>query len=137
MFPLIFWFLVGIFFGFWGMALGRERTPGAGGGFALGLFLNIIGLLVLVCLPKIKEKEADSVAYESILQSSISQERALDSDNSNASNLKECPYCWELLEANASICKFCNHEISNVPENTPVFPEPEDLVIEQKMECDV
>lgn len=120
-----------------GIRLGKERTPGEVGGALLGLFLGILGILVLICLPKIKTDEEASSSNTPSFQpqtksvSSQETEKAYQTFISEDS-LKECPYCFESVPKQARYCQYCKHNISYVPDDAPVFPAPEDLMIEAK-----
>ena len=57
--------------------------------FILGLVFNFIGLIVIACLGKVEKLGRD---------------------------LKKCPYCAELVQKDALVCKHCGRDISDVIE---------------------
>ncbi len=120
-----------------GIRLGRERTPGEVGGALLGLFLGILGILVLICLPKIKTDEdvTSSSTPPSQPQSKSVMPQKIETASQafiSQDSIKECPYCFEPVPKQARYCQYCKHNISYVPDDAPVFPAPEDLMIEAK-----
>ena len=52
-------------------------------GFALGFFLGFIGWIIIALLPP----------------------------DYKAMNKKQCPYCREWIDADASVCPHCHHEL--------------------------
>jgi hypothetical protein len=51
---LIFLGLI-VVFPIWGYNVGKERTVGAIGGLFLGLFLGLIGILIIYCTNKVNQ----------------------------------------------------------------------------------
>ncbi len=133
LFCLIIWIICG----FIGMKLGEERSIGKGGGALLGFFLGIFGVLILICMQKSQPDNKTSYSVNPSLQpqpipmtppKTEAPTQAFFAEDS----IKECPYCFESIKKQARYCEHCKKDISYVPDNTPIFPAPEDLVIETK-----
>jgi len=82
--------IVWVICAFIGMGIGKSKGKG-GAGFALGLFLGPIGIIIIAVMKE------DTVAVESA---------AIASGGS-----RKCPYCAELVKAEALICKHCGKEL--------------------------
>src|ERR1700716_71237 len=85
-----------VILGFVGAGIGRDKGL-AGPGFLLGFFLGLIGLVVIAVLQPSQER-----------LDRASRERGM----------MRCPHCKEFMRQGATVCHYCQREISFV--ETPV-----------------
>lgn len=135
--------LICIFCAALGAGMGKERSPGMGGGALLGGLLGIFGIIILLCLPKVKSENSYSESSitepfpkgafgGSVSSLATTQPRQPHAIERLSKSLNECPYCFEPVSKQARFCESCKHDISFAPDDTPVFPAPEDLIIEKQ-----
>lgn len=83
--------LMGIVCGAIAANIMKSKGRSGGSGWALGLFLGIIGLIIAAVLPNDEE--------------GIQQKRL------ETGNFKQCPYCRKVIDRQASICPYCRSKI--------------------------
>ena len=83
--------IAGVIFGTFTQALATSKGYDKKYFFWIGFLFNIIGLLFVMGL---KNLESDP------------------SYNSSNAATKKCPFCAELIKAEAKVCRYCNREIS-------------------------
>ena len=85
----IFWTVLiiqGIIFGGFCAFIASQKNRDSGSWFFLGFFFSILAVLALIAIPK--ENSAD-------------QPEAI----------RKCPFCAELVKAEATICRFCQKDL--------------------------
>ena len=89
---------------FIGMAVGNSKGRG-GLGFLLGLVFGVFGLIVIAVLGPTPEAQA-----RRDLQVAAAA-RALDSSE----RLRPCPWCSELIQPAARVCRYCRRDVALPP----------------------
>lgn len=84
--------VVGVICAFVGGLLSFSKGHSFGLGFGLGFLLGIIGLIIVVALPK--------------------NEKALEERSLAAGTSKKCPYCAEIVKNEAVVCRYCGRELT-------------------------
>ncbi len=85
-------FVTGIICSFIGGSINSSKGRSYGEGFAFGLFLGFIGLIIIAILPK--------------------NEYAIEQLKLSDGTSKICPYCAEIIKREAIVCKHCGKDIS-------------------------
>jgi hypothetical protein len=70
------------------IAKGKGR---GGAGFALGLFLGPIGLIICFFLKENRDVVVEKATTEG--------------------GMKKCPFCAELIRQEATVCRYCNKDL--------------------------
>jgi hypothetical protein len=89
-----FWIICGLLAGYLYGKRGRSQVVGCLGGFLLGP----LGIVLALVTP------ADRTAL-------ARKERELEAEKLRRGELKQCPYCGELIRPEAMVCRFCGREI--------------------------
>lgn len=63
--------------------------------------------------------------------SSFSKRKSSQTTTQSLNTFKQCPYCFESIKKQSKFCEYCKHNISYVPDDVPVFPSTEDLIIDK------
>jgi len=83
--------IVGAICAFIAGGISSSKGRSYSGGFFVGLFLGIIGVIIVSILPK--------------------DEEALEEKMLMDGTKKECPYCAEIIWIDAKVCRYCRREL--------------------------
>jgi uncharacterized membrane protein YeaQ/YmgE (transglycosylase-associated protein family) len=96
--------VLGIVTGIIGKWIAKKKGRSEGEGFWLGFLLSIVGLIIEGVLPKITKP--DPVTLSSWIES-----RLFDASESDGRPRRKCPFCAEMILAEAGVCRFCQREV--------------------------
>ena len=112
---LIFWSAVGAAVGY---AIGNPRGRGEVGA-VLGLFLGVLGWVIILLLPSTPEAEAARL----LEVDSAARGAAPAGPLLGSASLRTCPWCAETIQSAAILCRFCGRDVD--PIHTAALPADE------------
>jgi uncharacterized membrane protein YeaQ/YmgE (transglycosylase-associated protein family) len=95
--------VLGVISGAIGAAIGSRRGR-VGGGFLLGMFLGIVGWIIVALMSPTAEYEARRSAQIAAL---VPRPPVRGSQRD-----RPCPWCGEDIKKIARICRFCNRDVA-------------------------
>jgi hypothetical protein len=105
----IIWVICAVISGAIGSAKGRT-----GMGWGLGILLGPLGLLIVAVVPaEVKNVEAAAV---------------------QSGEGKKCPYCAEIVKAEAIVCKHCGRDLPAIQVSETPIENPAAIPVAQKIE---
>ena len=101
---LLFVIVLGIVTGIIGKWIAKKKGRSEGEGFWLGFLLSIVGLIIEGVLPKITKPDP-------VRRSSGIDSRVFDASAGDGRPRRKCPFCAEMILAEASVCRYCQRDI--------------------------
>src|SRR5689334_19654363 len=99
---VVIWLIVAFVCGLVGSAIGSGKGR-QGAGFALGALFGIFGILIIAVMSPTPEAQAEMNEEVAAAQAQLAQ-----ATGRNESTLRRCPWCAELIQPAAKICRYCN-----------------------------
>jgi len=96
--------LLGLVTGAIGYRIAESRGRPGAEGFWLGFFLNFLGIIIELLLPRIERTQIFIPEFE---QPQVPQRGLRLIVNRRERPFRECPFCAEIVLAEASVCRFC------------------------------
>jgi len=107
---LLLWCGVG---GVIGYAIGNSKGQGVLG-FWLGLFLGVIGWILVAFSPPSDEVLAERAAATTVLHAQVEQVEA-------QRILRPCAFCAEMIQPSAIVCRYCGRDVEPINEPPPLI----------------
>jgi hypothetical protein len=101
---LLFAIVLGIVTGIIGKWIAKNKGRSEGEGFWLGFLLSIVGLIIEGVLPK--TAKPDPVQRASGIDGPV-----FDAPAGDGRPRRKCPFCAEMILAEASVCRYCQREV--------------------------
>jgi MFS family permease len=98
---LLFWSVVG---GILCAVIATSKNHSAGWAW-LGIFLGLIGVLIVACFSRRPAPETQYTRAERMER----HRREWEAEQAIIKNSRKCPMCAELVKAEARVCRFCGH----------------------------
>jgi hypothetical protein len=97
--------VLGVVTGIIGKWIAKKKGRSEGEGFWLGFLLSVVGLIIEGVLPAIAKP--DPVRWSSRSDSQLFDTSAIDERPR-----RKCPFCAEMILAEASVCRYCQREVA-------------------------
>ena len=96
--------ILGIVTGIIGEWIAKKKGRSAREGFWLGFLLSFVGLIIEGVLPKISKPDP-------VPRSSRIDDRVFDASASDGRPRRKCPFCAEMILAEARVCRYCQRDV--------------------------
>jgi uncharacterized membrane protein YeaQ/YmgE (transglycosylase-associated protein family) len=96
--------ILGIITGIMGEWIAKKKGRREREGFWLGFLLSFIGLIIECVLPKLSKPDP-------VTQSSGIDGRVFDASASDGRSRRKCPFCAEMILAEARVCRYCQRDV--------------------------
>jgi uncharacterized membrane protein YeaQ/YmgE (transglycosylase-associated protein family) len=100
--------ILGIITGIMGEWIAKKKGRREREGFWLGFLLSFIGLIIEGVLPKLSKPDP-------VTQSSGIDGRVFDASASDGRSRRKCPFCAEMILAEARVCRYCQRDVPQSP----------------------
>jgi hypothetical protein len=96
--------VLGVVTGIIGKWIAKKKGRSEGEGFWLGFLFSVVGLIIEGVLPAIAKP--DPVRWSSRIDGQLFDAPAIDERPR-----RKCPFCAEMILAEASVCRYCQREV--------------------------
>ncbi len=128
---VLYMFVAAAITGLIGIQIARAKGREGLEGFLWGFFLSVIGWFVVLLLPEVKPTPARraSKADARILALGNPTTKVPPKMSVDGQVLRKCPFCAEMILAEAVICRFCQRDVTPPLAVQKPNPQPQ-IVIE-------